>query len=116
VSTVLEAVGKAARVDRMLVFESHALPGETADIHLRYGWHSSDARGLVDEAIVVATGAELAADPWFTPLLRGQVLSAFPRDMPDGAAKSTFLAFGIESILLVPVFVDGSCWGCRFRH
>jgi GAF domain-containing protein len=122
VATVLEAIGKAARVDRMLVFESQALPGGGATAHFRYGWHSPEAYGHVDDATVVATGPELTADPWFMPLLQGQVLSAFPRDMPDGAAKSTFLALGIESVLLVPLVVDGSCWGhvgfddCRRRR
>ena len=107
--TVLEAVGEAARVDRVLVFERHALSGGDAAFQLRYGWRSPRAQGPVDDGLPVAE--QVAEDPWFKPLVEGQVVSAFPNEMPGGAARSTFLALGIKSILLVPVVVDGAHWG-----
>jgi diguanylate cyclase (GGDEF)-like protein/PAS domain S-box-containing protein len=108
--TVLETIGKAARADRMLVFENQTPPRGAPAPHLRYGWHSAQAPAVVD-AFAIANAPELFADPWFAPLGDGQALSAVPRNMPDGAAKSSFLGMGIQEILLVPITVDGKFWG-----
>lgn len=59
----------------------------------------------------MANTPDASGDPWFTPLNQGLALSAFPKDMPDGAAKSIFLNLGIRAILLVPITVDGKLWG-----
>ena len=109
-ATVLETVGKAARADRMLVFENQTLLGGGATFQLRYGWRSPQAPRIADEARLTVA-PELFADPWFTPLRAGEVLRAFPRDMSDGAAKSIFLSLKIQSLILVPITVEGSLWG-----
>jgi diguanylate cyclase (GGDEF)-like protein/PAS domain S-box-containing protein len=109
-ATVLETIGKAARADRMLVFENQTPPRGASAPHLRYGWHSPQAPAVVD-ASAIANAPEFFADPWFAPLGDGQALSAVPRNMPDGAAKSSFLRMGIQEILLVPITVDGKFWG-----
>jgi diguanylate cyclase (GGDEF)-like protein/PAS domain S-box-containing protein len=106
--TVLEAVGEAARVDRVLVFERQALSAGNATFQLRYGWRSPRGQRLNDAVYAAERTPE---DPWFKPLAQGQVVSGFPTEMPVGTARSAFLALGIESVLIVPVIVDGGHWG-----
>ena len=109
-ATVLETIGKAARADRMLVFEKQTpLTGAPA-VRLRYAWHSPHAPVIVDAA-AIANAPDILADPWFAPLSEGETLRAIPKEMPDGAAKSIFLSLGIQSVILVPITVEGSLWG-----
>jgi hypothetical protein len=53
--TVLETIGKAARADRMLVFENQTPPQGAPAPHLRCGWHSPQAPAVVD-ASAIANG------------------------------------------------------------
>ena len=109
-ATVLETIGKAARADRMLVFENQTPPAGAPAIRLRYAWHSPQAPAIVDAA-AIANAPDILADPWFAPLSEGEALSAIPKEMPDGAAKSIFLSLGIQSVILVPITVEGKLWG-----
>ena len=59
----------------------------------------------------MANAASMLADPWFAALAEGKALRAIPRTMPNGAAKSIFLDFGIRSVLLVPITVAGEICG-----
>jgi diguanylate cyclase (GGDEF)-like protein/PAS domain S-box-containing protein len=107
---VLKTVGEATRVQRMLVFENQTPPGGAPASKLRCSWHSAAAPEIVDGAeLEMAT--EIFVDPWFAPLSKGQAVTAIPRHMPDGAAKSLYLSLGIQSILLVPMTVEGKLWG-----
>jgi diguanylate cyclase (GGDEF)-like protein/PAS domain S-box-containing protein len=105
-ATVLEIIGRAARADRMLVFENQTAPRGAPGIRLRYAWHSPQAPAIVDAAAIAAIAPEI-----FAPLEEGQARSAILSDLPDGAAKSTFLSLGIRTNLIVPVIVDGKVWG-----
>jgi diguanylate cyclase (GGDEF)-like protein/PAS domain S-box-containing protein len=107
---VLETVGKAARVDRMIVFENQTAPAGARPRKFRYAWNSPQAPAMFDAA-AMANAPNASGDPWFAPLKQGLALSAFPKDMPDGVAKSIFLGLGIRAILLVPITVDGKLWG-----
>jgi PAS domain S-box-containing protein len=105
-ATVLKALGEAARVDRVLVWENQTPTKGAATLSLRYAWHSPQAAVIVD-----AASAATMAPNTFGPIDEGQARSAFVRDMPDGAAKSLFLKLGIRANLVVPVAVDGKVWG-----
>ena len=107
---VLATIGVAARVDRMIVFENETVSAGARPRKLRYAWNSPHAPVVFDAAAMV-NAPDASGDPWFAPLSQGLALSAFPRDMPDGAAKSIFLGLGIRAILLVPITVDGQLWG-----
>lgn len=76
-ATVLETIGKAARADRMLVFENQTPPEGVPTIALRYAWHSPQAPAIVDAAI-----AAIAPDA-FPPLEEGQVRSCRPADRSE---------------------------------
>jgi diguanylate cyclase (GGDEF)-like protein/PAS domain S-box-containing protein len=107
---VLQTIGEAVRVQRVLVFENNTSSGGTHVLALQYRWHSTDAPAIVDAA-ALANAPELFADPWFAPLREGQAVSALPRTMMDGAAKALFTCLRIHSILIVPVSLDGKYWG-----
>lgn len=107
---VLQTIGEATRVHRVLVFENNTSSGGDRVFALRFGWHSADAPALVNAA-VLAKVPELFEDPWFAPLGEGQAITALPRTMVDDAAKALFISLGIHSILLVPVSLDGKYWG-----
>jgi diguanylate cyclase (GGDEF)-like protein/PAS domain S-box-containing protein len=107
---VLETLGKAARVDRMIVFENQTAPAGARPRKFRYAWNSLQAPAMFDAA-AMANMPDASGDPWFAPLKQGLALSGFPTDMPDGVAKSIFLSLGIRAILLVPITVDGKLWG-----
>ena len=109
-ATVLKALGEATRVDRVLVFEKQTPPAGVPAVRLRYAWHSPHAPVIVDAA-AIANATDILADPWFAPLSEGETLRAIPKEMPDGAAKSIFLSLGIQSVILVPIAVEGSLWG-----
>ncbi len=106
-AAVLRAIGEAARVDRVLVFETQTPSGGGAPgLSMRYAWHSPQAPVIVD----AASAAEMSPDI-FGPIEEGQAHGAFVRDMPDGAGKSLFLKLGIRANLVVPIAVDGKVWG-----
>jgi diguanylate cyclase (GGDEF)-like protein/PAS domain S-box-containing protein len=110
IAMVLETVGEAARVDRMIVFENQTTPVGALARKLRYAWNSPQAPAILD-APAMRHMPDASGDPWFAPLRTGSALNAFPKEMPDGAAKSIFLSLGIRAILLVPIAVDGKHWG-----
>ena len=106
-ATVLRAIGEAARVDRVLVFEiQRPSGGGVPALSMRYAWHSPQAPVIVDAASAAAMDPDT-----FGPIEEGQARGAFVRDMPDGAGKSLFLKLGIRANLVVPIAVDGKVWG-----
>ena len=106
---VLKTIGEAVQADRALVFENLTLPGGVPTFELRFGWHSADAPVIVDAAFLPPG---IHADPWFGLLYEGQTFSALPRALPDGAVKTYFISAGNQSILRVPVTIEGKFWGC----
>jgi diguanylate cyclase (GGDEF)-like protein/PAS domain S-box-containing protein len=105
---VLQTIGEAVRVHRMLVFENNTPPGGAPAFELRFGWHSADAPVIADGAFLPPG---IHADPWFAALYEGQAISVLPRVMPDGAGKTYFTSVGNQSILRVPVTIEGNFWG-----
>jgi diguanylate cyclase (GGDEF)-like protein/PAS domain S-box-containing protein len=109
-AVVLETVGEAARVDRMIVFESQTAQASPHAPKLRFAWNSPQAPAMFDDA-AMANAPDASSDPWFAPLNQGLAVRAFPKSMPDGPAKSMFVRLGIRAILLIPITVDGQLWG-----
>ena len=110
IATALKTIGEAVRADRLIVFERQTPPGGAPALELRYAWHSPRAPVILD-ATGMGDSSGALADPWFAPLGDGLAVSARPREMPDGAAKSIFLSLGVRSVLLVPITVGGKIWG-----
>ena len=109
---VLETIGKAVRVDRVLLLELRHSPGAEPVLSRRCGWHSADAPVIVDsQSFEKAAPSGLPADPWFAPLHELNAVTGFPRSMTAGPAKTLFESLGILSILVEPLVVDGKYWG-----
>ena len=107
-ANVLQTIGEAVRVDRMLVFENNTPPGGDPAYELRFAWHSADAPVIIDAAFLPPG---IHADACFAALYEGQAVSLLPRTMPDSAAKTYFTSAGNQSILRVPVTIQGKFWG-----
>jgi diguanylate cyclase (GGDEF)-like protein/PAS domain S-box-containing protein len=107
---VLQTIGEAVRVHRMLVFEDNTPPGGAPVFPLRFGWHSADASVIVDAAFLAITPG-IYADSWFEALYEGQAISVPPRAVPDGVVKAYFTRAGNRSILRVPVTIERKFWG-----
>jgi diguanylate cyclase (GGDEF)-like protein/PAS domain S-box-containing protein len=105
---VFQTIGEVVRVHRMLVFENIAAPGGVHAFELRFAWHSVDAPMIVDTASIPPG---IPADPWFAALYEGKAISVLPRAMPDGAVKTYFTSAGNQSVLRVPVTIEGKFWG-----
>ncbi|WP_245412105.1 sensor domain-containing protein [Methylocella silvestris] len=109
---VLETIGKAARVDRVLIVETKQQEGKSPVPVLRYSWNSPNAPDLLDHnSFAQMAPAELEMDPWLAPLGEGRAVTGLARAMKDGAAKALFTRFGIVTMLDVPMIIDGISWG-----
>ena len=120
---VLEMIGSAAQVERVHLFAVSIGAGKGAErVVSHVMWH--------DPAIPTppmfshpSTGsfADFGLDGWPERLANGETIVGHTRDFPPGPAG--FLrAGGIDSTLVVPIFMDGQWWGfiafdaCRGEH
>ena len=108
IGNVLKTVGKVVHADRMLVFENLTPPKGAPAFELRFAWHSANAPVIVDAAFLPPG---IHADPWLAALYEGQSIAALPRAMHDGPIKTYFIKAGNQSILRVPVTIEGEFWG-----
>jgi len=109
---VLETIGKAAHADRVVLVETRRLAADVPVPVFRYSWHSADAPVLLDiGSFPAAALEEFEMDPWFAPLRDGNAVAGLPRVMRAGAAKVMFDHFAVESVVDVPVIVDGTYLG-----
>lgn len=110
-AAAIEAIGKAARVDRVVVLETK--PGDSGPpaVALLKAWHSPRAPFIVDAENFARTAppaADLAA--WMQPLSQGRTVATRLGEA-TGGVRRLLEALGIKSILLVPVLIDGKIVG-----
>ena len=111
VPKALEKLGKAVHVQRVVVLEAQPPPEEYPSLVLRYTWQAADAPVIVDQTSFARdfpVGIEL--DPWFKPLAGGHHVTA-TFGTATGRIRDLFVCFGIRSILVVPLMVDGRYCG-----
>ncbi|MBF0192252.1 MAG: response regulator [Magnetococcales bacterium] len=109
----LEILGQAADVSRAFLFENAPASGsEHPRIQQRYEWVASGSIPSAPEATHAPEDAYrlLGGPHWVQRLKAGHscqgVLSEWPVDATQWLQRQ-----GIQSIVLVPVFVDGQWWG-----
>jgi diguanylate cyclase (GGDEF)-like protein/PAS domain S-box-containing protein len=111
VPKALEKVGKAVRAQRVVVLEVQPPPEESPSLVLRFAWHAADAPVIVDEtSFSQDSPIGIETDPWFAPLAEGQHVTA-RLGTASGHIRDLFVCFGIRSILVVPLMVDGRYCG-----
>ncbi len=111
VNHVLQVIGEAVRVDRVVVLEMQKASPGLPPIAFRYAWHAPTAPMTLD-ANSFAAQEELGkeAQVFFAPLAEGKPVMGLLRTATAPVRK--FLEWlAIKSILMVPVVVDGRHWG-----
>ena len=109
IPNALATVGKALRVDRVIVLERP--PMDQAAPVLRYVWQAAGLKTQLDSAFFanpLLVSPDIAA--WRKPLSAGQVVRA-ERRTATGDIKKLMELLGNASTLIVPVTVDGKFWG-----
>jgi PAS domain S-box-containing protein len=108
----LTLLGHAANIDRVFIFENHPHP-ETGEpvASYRFGW--ADARAPRKTALSALRNLPWQAaglQYWYDALVAGQEIRASHQDLAN-IHLSGVSTDRITSLLIVPVFINGSCWG-----
>lgn len=115
----LKIVGEALGVDRALVIADHD-PGSPPA--LRFAWERPGVRVSIKQRDLGDHPVEQAViSAWLEPLRAGEQVITHLQEAPEPLRKLLALLEN-QSMLLVPIFVDGSYWGnigldsCRARR
>lgn len=102
----LGEIGQAIRADRVYLFENSTDPvtGEKISFQV-LEWASKDELKQIDNKDLQHLPVDLFA-PFFTPLLNNQPFIGHIQDMEDGPGKELLASQEIQSILLLPIFVN----------
>jgi diguanylate cyclase (GGDEF)-like protein/PAS domain S-box-containing protein len=107
---VIEWIGQATGVDRAHIFEVEA-SNPACNVLQHYMW---SAPGIPSSPILAAVkGASMAKfgfAPWLPKLARGETIVGHVRDFEE-PVRELFSRLGTQSVLSVPVCIDGCWWG-----
>lgn len=108
ISEALAVLGKAARVDRICIFQDQlwAKTGEHIILQ-RYGWTRLSIKRPANNPIL----DPMAWFPrWYDTMRQGNPISDPIRDLPEDE-RQWFGSLGIISLLAAPIFVRNEFWG-----
>ncbi len=107
----LKALGEAARVDRVYVFENHRdrKSGKLLASQ-RYEWVRSGIEPQIENAQMQNMSYEEFIPDWLEPLRNGRPVHRLVRDLPQ-TERALLEPQGIVSIAVVPIVIDGVFWG-----
>ena len=107
----LEVVGRAMRVDRVVVLESIGPQHEGSGLALAYAWQSPDVPvRLLPEHLSGGPANDLDITEWQAAVVEGSPNSSTAATV-KGAVKQIFSALQIQSMLRVSIFVNRAWWG-----
>ncbi|XSG81539.1 MAG: EAL domain-containing protein [Methyloligella sp. ZOD6] len=108
---VIEHVGKATGVDRVHLFQIDPTDGSDGRAIAHYIWNApgvtlpAPLRDLTKQNMT-----EAGLTSWMSRLRRDEVVLAKTSDL-KGPARGFLKKSGVESVAVVPIFVDGEWWG-----
>jgi PAS domain S-box-containing protein len=111
IKEVLERLGRDAGVSRVYIFENYW--GEDGErwATQRYEWVAPGASAQIDNPSLSAFPYQAAGwERWERTLGRGEALHGHVREFPR-AEQRVLREQEIESILAMPIFVEGEWWG-----
>ena len=111
VKQALAALGKAADVDRIYVFENHT-EQETGKplFSQRFTWTRTEALPQVDAAKLQNIPYLPNLAVWYTKLAAGNPIEGIAREFPV-SERAWFKLQGTLSTLVMPIMIDGKFWG-----
>jgi PAS domain S-box-containing protein len=108
---VLEALGQAADVSRVYIFENHHAPDGTLLISQRYEWADEAVEPQIDNPELQNLPYVTAGyGRWADVLSAGAPVSGSVSDLPEGEGR-LLADQDIKSVLALPVFVGDHWWG-----
>jgi PAS domain S-box-containing protein len=111
IGEVLERLGRAAEASRVYVFENYTGADGERWTTQRYEWVPPGTSAQIDNPALEAFPYQAAGfDRWMETLGRGSLVYGHTRTFPE-AERQVLRAQDIESIVAVPVFVEGEWWG-----
>lgn len=110
ITAVMESLGQATQVSRVIIYENHWESDGTLLWYQRYAWtpvmapmaHLLEERAI--QPVAVGWGR------WLPDLERGKWIHGNVRDFPANE-QALLAAQGIRSLILVPIFVQSTWWG-----
>ncbi|MCP6758374.1 MAG: GAF domain-containing protein [Fischerella sp. CENA71] len=112
VNTALKLIGESLDCDRVSVIENFNHPSEPLHCwKMLYEWnsphtvsqitHPDEAQGIYEEGGIAQ---------WYERISQGNSLSYLLEEMPE-PFRSGQAALGVKVLHVVPIFVEGQCWG-----
>lgn len=110
IPAVLAALGEAARVSRVYLFEVLAQTPSDTTVIQRYEWVAEGVRSEIGNAPVANTLRNMGFGRWIDILSAGHQLAGAVADFPE--AERIFLSGqAIQSLAATPIFVNDKWWG-----
>ncbi|MFH1418480.1 MAG: PAS domain S-box protein [Planctomycetota bacterium] len=111
IEPVLARLGQAAEASRAYIFENSTDADGDLLTGRRYEWVSPSLTPKTDSPAIQRPPLRASSFArWAKSLREGQVISGNVKDFPD-CERPVLAAHNIASIVVVPVFVEGACWG-----
>jgi PAS domain S-box-containing protein len=111
IDEVLERLGRAAEASRAYVFENYTGTDGESWTTQRYEWVAPGVSAQIDNPALKAFPYRAAGfDRWMETLGRGSLVYGHTRTFPEGE-RLELRSQDIESIMTVPIFVEGEWWG-----
>ncbi|MBD2251311.1 GAF domain-containing sensor histidine kinase [Nostoc parmelioides] len=110
VNMALQIIGETLDTDRVCVIENFQRPSELfPGWKILYEWHSRHTVSQIYHP-QVAQGTYKGITDWYDRINQGQALSYLLEEMPE-PFRSGQAAIGVKALHIVPIFIDGKCWG-----
>lgn len=111
INQALAALGCAAAVDRVYIFQNHIHPvAGKPFISKRWEWTSVSIPAQINNPKRQNIPYEATAPWWSQNLLKGKLVGGLVRDFPSPMRES-LQEQDICSILVVPIMIESQCWG-----
>ncbi|HZC84940.1 MAG TPA: PAS domain S-box protein [Rubrobacter sp.] len=111
VQEVLGRLGRASGVSRVYIFENYTGDDGATWTTQRYEWVAPGVSAQIDNSLLEAFPYRAAGwGRWEDTLGRGEALHGHVREFPE-AEWGVLRAQDIESIMVVPISVEGEWWG-----
>ncbi len=107
----LQTLGEAGEVDRVYIFRNESNPLSGAQrMSLRFEWTREAKHSYIASPPMQGIPYERELGRWFQLLSKGKTIRGLVRDFPAGERR-LFERNGILSLMCVPIFSEGQCWG-----
>ncbi|MEW6349335.1 MAG: PAS domain S-box protein [Thermodesulfobacteriota bacterium] len=107
----LEVLGSASGVARVYIYQNTAgAANGSPKANLRFEWATEGTSLRLEDSDVQIFSYEQVLSPYFEDLAAGRHVQEVVRNLKP-ADKSIFEPYGVKSVLIVPILVQGRFWG-----